>query len=233
MTNLDFDEDEISGTTGDAAEVPEEIKAQARLTVCRMATSAADAALLMNILGITPDKKPDPKMPHCQKCDSPMARSAIAGYKKTGADGLCRGCTNRARKAEIKPPRNYVRSAPGVATANPGRCKRCNVPTARKNNMKAGDARYGGRGMCERCYQFVRRSEIGENTPRVPADESQDRLREMRAAGMTNPEIIAATGLSKATVNSLLYGLRGKHREKVRKSTHDQIMATPIRRAAS
>jgi DNA invertase Pin-like site-specific DNA recombinase len=86
--------------------------------------------------------------------------------------------------------------------------------------------------LCERCYRVVRRGERGEGV-NMPADESRDRLWEMRNAGMTNQEIVLATGCSNATVSVLLYGVKGKHRKMVNRKTHDRIMATPIRQVAS
>jgi hypothetical protein len=216
---------------GETEELPEEIKQKARLTVCCLAKDSADAALLLAMLGLTPDKEPEHRVAHCKQCGAPMSRHGVAGHKKTGANGLCRGCTDRERKASAKPPRRYVRSAPST-TSNPGRCKQCDIATAPKREAKAGEVRYGGRGLCERCYRAVRRTERGESV-NVPADESRDRLWEMKDAGMTNLEMAAATGLSDATISVLLYGVKGKHRKTVTRETHDRIMATPIRQVAS
>lgn len=225
------------GGVGEVEETSEETKQKARMTICALAEDAADAALLMAILGLTPDKKLEHRVAHCKECDFPMSRQAVAGIKKAGKDGLCRGCTAKTEKPNrpAKPPRHYVSSA-RTKTGNTGRCKTCLKATATRVNQKKNEVRYGGLGMCERCYQDHRRDELKAENPalvkRVLAGASRLRLCEMHAAGMTRAEMSAVTGVPRWTIGKLLDGWKGKPRQFVARETEQKILGAPFRRAS-
>jgi len=119
-------------------------------------------------------------------------------------------------------PRHYVRSE------NPGRCVDCDMPTASRAAMKRGDARYGGRGRCERCYQILRRDQDPESPDaRIPAGPVREHLKAL-AGVMSRSEIIAATGLSEGVLSGLLYDFRGKPRQTVTRDTASKAYSVQI-----
>lgn len=54
-------------------------------------------------------------------------------------------------------------------TPNPGRCARCQrFLMSNTHKLGRGEARYGGRGMCDRCYKRTIREEDRASRPRQP-----------------------------------------------------------------
>jgi hypothetical protein len=147
----------------------------------------------------------------------------VAGFRcgeKKERDALKDWLGNAPEKAPK--PRHYVRAQ------NPGRCVDCDMPTASRANKKRGDARYGGRGRCERCYQILRRDQEPDSPDaRIPAGPVREHLKALDAV-MSRNEIIAATGLSKGVVNGLLYDFRGRQRQTVTKDTAAKAFSVQI-----
>ncbi|WP_454199522.1 WhiB family transcriptional regulator [Nocardia sp. Marseille-Q1738] len=120
-------------------------------------------------------------------------------------------------------PRHYVRSE------NTGRCVDCHMPTASRVNRKRNEARYGGKGRCERCYQVLRREEQKADDPkaRIPADAAREHAKSL-AAMMTLDEIVALAGISKSVLNGLLYGFRGKPRLTISKEDAAKVFSVQV-----
>jgi formylmethanofuran dehydrogenase subunit E len=138
------------------AEDPEE-QAKARITAAHYAENADELRTFLNMLGLTPEKKPAPKNTHCTECDAPISRKGIAGYRMMGRDGLCRGCTRRADEA-TEPRRDYVRTAPPSKRGrNSGECERCGHAMVHWSVAQPGQRLSGGKGLCSPCYHEQRR----------------------------------------------------------------------------
>lgn len=133
----------------------------------------------------------------------------------------------KERSATLK-RRYYVRSAPSPKPAgNLGRCVSCKAVTVSGSSPKPGEKRYHACGRCHACYGAMRRAEEQEGksspTRRVSSVPAREHMRTLKDA-MTIEEIMAAAGVSRGTVNELLYG----RRQRVTAETSQRVLSTQV-----